>query len=198
MNVPSNVQEDQKVFEKQIKEVKEHNSTRFWKFLGTAALCAVGGYFFAPMIGAAIGSSAGLSGAAATSYGLATLGGGSLAAGGGGMALGSAVVAGSAGIAGGTTMLAVSAPKDDAKSDTRSNDRDDNNNDGGVDDNGDDDDNDGDATSQQDMSQSRAVCSNRTATGVHAHACARMCARAHAHTARCDFVCQHSFLCRLS
>src|SRR5699024_7779034 len=46
----------------------------------------------APAIGGAIGTLGGLSGAAATSHGLALLGGGSLAAGGLGMAGGTAVV----------------------------------------------------------------------------------------------------------
>ena len=62
---------------------------------------AVAGPFFyiaAPAIGGAIGSVAGLSGAAATNYGLALLGFGSLAAGGFGMA-GGMVVATAAGSA---------------------------------------------------------------------------------------------------
>lgn len=53
----------------------------------------------APLIGTAIGTAAGLSGAAATSAGLATLGGGSLAAGGFGVAGGTALVTGLGGIA---------------------------------------------------------------------------------------------------
>ena len=48
--------------------------------------------FAGPIIGTAIGEAAGLSGAAATSYGLALLGGGSLASGGFGMAGGSIVI----------------------------------------------------------------------------------------------------------
>lgn len=48
----------------------------------------------APLIGAAVGSVAGLSGAAATSAGLATLGGGSIAAGGLGVAGGTALITG--------------------------------------------------------------------------------------------------------
>ena len=61
---------------------------------GGAALVA------APAIGAAIGSMLGLSGAAATSAGLAALGGGSLAAGGLGMAGGTAVLVGTGSLAG--------------------------------------------------------------------------------------------------
>ncbi|MFI7000197.1 hypothetical protein [Nocardia sp. NPDC050175] len=53
----------------------------------------------APIIGTAIGTAAGLSGAAATSAGLATLGGGSLAAGGFGVAGGTALVTSLGGIA---------------------------------------------------------------------------------------------------
>lgn len=71
-------------------------------------LGVVTGGMAAPLIGAAIGSAAGLSGAAATSAGLATLGGGSIAAGGFGVAGGtalitsvSAVVGAGAGAAGG-------------------------------------------------------------------------------------------------
>lgn len=50
------------------------------------------GVLAAPSIGSALGSAAGLSGAAATAHGLALLGGGSLAVGGAGMAGGMAVV----------------------------------------------------------------------------------------------------------
>lgn len=59
-----------------------------------AAVAGTGGVFAAPAIGGAIGSLAGYSGAAASSYGLAFLGGGSLAAGGMGMLGGTYVVAG--------------------------------------------------------------------------------------------------------
>jgi hypothetical protein len=52
----------------------------------------------APLIGAAVGGSFGLSGAAATSAGLAALGGGSVAAGGFGMAGGTALLAGIGGL----------------------------------------------------------------------------------------------------
>lgn len=75
--------------------------------VGLAAAVAVGsaGYLAAPAIGTALGASAGLSGVAATSYGLALLGGGSLAAGGAGMAGGMWLVAGTGaavGLVGGT------------------------------------------------------------------------------------------------
>lgn len=63
--------------------------------IGAAALIAPVAFFAAPAIGAALGSSflgGSLTGAAATSHGLAMLGGGSLAAGGLGMAGGTAVV----------------------------------------------------------------------------------------------------------
>ncbi len=63
--------------------------------VGSAVLFGLGGYLAAPLIGATIGSAAGLSGAAATNFGLALLGGGSLAAGGAGMAGGMWLVASS-------------------------------------------------------------------------------------------------------
>ena len=71
-------------------------------FIGAAGLAAgvATGGWAAPAIGAAIGSAAGLTGAAATSAGLATLGGGAIAAGGFGIAGGTAVVTGLGGIAG--------------------------------------------------------------------------------------------------
>ncbi|UNN05164.1 hypothetical protein [Rhodococcus opacus] len=70
--------------------------------IGAAGLAAgvVTGGWAAPVIGAAIGSAAGLTGAAATSAGLATLGGGAIAAGGFGIAGGTALVTGIGGIAG--------------------------------------------------------------------------------------------------
>ena len=82
---------------------------RGWKvalgiLVGGAALAATGG-LAAPALGGAIGTYfLGLSGAAATSAGLATLGGGALAAGGFGMAGGKAVVAGLFGAAGATVV----------------------------------------------------------------------------------------------
>ena len=85
-----------------------------WKVvacLGVGALCIITGGLAAPAIGAALGSSVlGLSGAAATSAGLATIGGGSLAAGGLGMAGGTAIisaVAGGVGVV--TTAVATNA-----------------------------------------------------------------------------------------
>lgn len=62
--------------------------------VGGAGILATGGYFFAPILGSALGSAAGLSGAAATAHGLALLGGGSLAMGGAGMAGGIWLVTG--------------------------------------------------------------------------------------------------------
>lgn len=72
--------------------------------LGGLLVVGMGGYFLAPAIGTALGSAAGLSGAAATSHGLALLGGGSLAAGGAGMAGGVTLVTGVAGATGGTLL----------------------------------------------------------------------------------------------
>ena len=70
--------------------------------IGAVALVATGvGAAVAPAIGGALGGLGGLSGAAATSHGLAVLGGGSLSAGGLGMAGGTAVVALTAGALGG-------------------------------------------------------------------------------------------------
>lgn len=69
--------------------------------LAGVAVLAPAAFFAAPAIGGAIGAYTGLSGAAATSHGLALLGGGSLAAGGFGMAGGTMVVAaGGAGLGG--------------------------------------------------------------------------------------------------
>lgn len=65
--------------------------------LGLGALTAG---LAAPLIGAAVGGAAGLSGAAASSAGLAALGGGSVAAGGFGVAGGTALVAGLGGLSG--------------------------------------------------------------------------------------------------
>lgn len=69
--------------------------------LGVATMGAA-----APLIGAAVGSALGLSGAAATSAGLAFLGGGSIAAGGFGMAGGTALLTG-VGAIGGASAAAV-------------------------------------------------------------------------------------------
>jgi hypothetical protein len=73
------------------------NWTRFGVVAaGGAVLGAITGGLAAPLVGAAIGSTMGLSGAAASSAGLALLGGGSIAAGGLGMAGGTALVSASA------------------------------------------------------------------------------------------------------
>ena len=61
---------------------------------GGVVLLGAGGWALAPIIGTALGTGAGLSGAAATAHGLALLGGGSLAAGGSGMAGGMFLVTG--------------------------------------------------------------------------------------------------------
>ena len=61
--------------------------------LGAAVALGLGGWLAAPAIGTALGTGAGLSGAAATAHGLALLGGGTLAAGGAGMAGGMWLVA---------------------------------------------------------------------------------------------------------
>jgi hypothetical protein len=90
------------------------NMTRVTKVAaGTLALAAVVtplAFAAAPAIGGAIGAMTGLSGAAATSHGLALLGGGAVAAGGLGMAGGTAVVtalgAGLGGVLGGVTTSA--------------------------------------------------------------------------------------------
>ena len=65
---------------------------------GGAAVGVLTGGLAAPLIGGAVGGALGLSGAAATSAGLALLGGGSVAAGGLGMAGGTAIIAGTAGV----------------------------------------------------------------------------------------------------
>lgn len=78
---------------------ESRNATRITKVAGgtiaAAAVVAPMAFFAAPVVGAALGSSAlggSLTGAAATSHGLAMLGGGSLATGGLGMAGGTVVV----------------------------------------------------------------------------------------------------------
>lgn len=74
---------------------------------GGMALGALTFGLAAPAIGAALGSTVlGLSGAAATSAGLAALGGGSLAAGGLGMAGGTALLIGAGGVAGASALAA--------------------------------------------------------------------------------------------
>ncbi|WP_143447892.1 DUF726 domain-containing protein [Kineosporia sp. R_H_3] len=81
--------------------------------LGTAAVVAPMAFFAAPAVGAALGSSmlgGSLTGAAATSHGLAMLGGGAVASGGLGMAGGAAVVTATGtalgGVLGATTVTA--------------------------------------------------------------------------------------------
>ena len=61
---------------------------------GGVVLLGTGAYMLAPLVGAALGASAGLYGAAAVSHGLALLGGGTLASGGAGVAGGMWLVAG--------------------------------------------------------------------------------------------------------
>lgn len=77
-------------------EFERFNARRLARIAGTSvagvAVVAPLALVSAPAIGGAIGASTGLSGAAATSHGLALLGGGPLAAGGLGMAGGTAVV----------------------------------------------------------------------------------------------------------
>ncbi len=104
---------------KRILETKKKAFNAHWQLdwgkvalfgIGGIALFGVGGWLAAPLIGTAIGTAAGLSGAAATSHGLAILGGGSLALGGAGMAGGMWLVTGvgaATGLAlgGGSTML---------------------------------------------------------------------------------------------
>ncbi len=68
---------------------------------GSAVAIAPAAFLAAPAIGGAIGSMTGLSGAAATSHGLALIGGGSVASGGLGMAGGTAVVTAVGGALGG-------------------------------------------------------------------------------------------------
>ena len=71
---------------------------------GGMLLIGTGAFALAPIVGAALGTAAGLSGAAATSFGMALLGGGTLASGGAGMAGGLWLVTGigvAAGLLGG-------------------------------------------------------------------------------------------------
>lgn len=76
------------------------NWERFGYAIGAAILIGITGGVAAPFIGTAIGGILGLSGAAATSAGLAFLGGGAIAAGGLGMAGGTAVLIGGGAILG--------------------------------------------------------------------------------------------------
>ena len=69
--------------------------------IGVGILLAITGGIAAPIIGGAVGTAMGLSGAAAVHAGLALLGGGAIAAGGLGMAGGTAVVIGGGAFLGG-------------------------------------------------------------------------------------------------
>lgn len=75
--------------------------------LASVALAVTGG-LAAPIIGGAIGAAMGLSGAAATSAGLAFLGGGAIAVGGAGMAGGTLAIIGGGAILGGVSGLTAS------------------------------------------------------------------------------------------
>lgn len=70
--------------------------------IASAAVIAITGGMAAPVLGTIIGGVMGLSGAAATSAGLALLGGGAIAAGGGGMLAGTVVIVGGGALLGGT------------------------------------------------------------------------------------------------
>ncbi|MDN4483203.1 DUF726 domain-containing protein [Demequina lignilytica] len=96
------------------------NAARATKVIGysmaATVVVAPMAFFAAPAIGGALGAMTGLSGAAATSHGLALLGGGALAAGGAGMAGGTVVVTVVGGMLGGaagavTTSAYVSSDK---------------------------------------------------------------------------------------
>lgn len=97
-----------------LKRMRTYNRRNLdWKKLtvlagGATALGVITGGLAAPLIGGAIGGAMGLSGAAATSAGLALLGGGSLAAGGMGMAGGAALVSGALGAAAGSATGGIS------------------------------------------------------------------------------------------
>lgn len=96
-----------KAFRANLRQLKL-KTTNWWKvagFAGVGGILAAPAFFVAaPMVGAAIGGYMGLSGAAATSAGLAALGGGSIAAGGLGMTGGTAVV-----VTAGTAVTGISA-----------------------------------------------------------------------------------------
>uniref|UniRef100_A0A7S3DDC8 Uncharacterized protein n=1 Tax=Palpitomonas bilix TaxID=652834 RepID=A0A7S3DDC8_9EUKA len=88
------------------KRAEQTRKTALSSLLGAVALAALF-TVIAPGIGTAIGASMGLSGAAATSAGLAFLGGGSLAAGGLGMVGGTVMIALAGGLIGAATVGAV-------------------------------------------------------------------------------------------
>lgn len=112
-----NVDKVDKIYVTQKDALKAHRRIGYAKLavLTVAALVAVGvgAWFAAPFIGTAIGTAAGLSGAAATAHGLAILGGGSLAIGGFGMAGGAWLIVGGSmltvGLTGGAALLAMGA-----------------------------------------------------------------------------------------
>jgi hypothetical protein len=83
---------------------RSHQSVSWMKIgvfgAGGVLLLGTGAFVMAPVVGAALGSAAGYSGAAATSWGLALLGGGSLASGGAGMAGGMWLVTSAGAVAG--------------------------------------------------------------------------------------------------
>jgi hypothetical protein len=89
--------------------------------VGAAVVLGTGAFFIAGPVGSLIGMYAGLSGAAATNFGLALLGGGSLAAGGLGMAGGMAIVtgvgatAGFVGVSGAALMMELGAARSRAE-----------------------------------------------------------------------------------
>lgn len=98
----------------QLIEYEKHNALKATKItvgvVGAAAVLGPIAFASAPLIGGALGASSiggGLTGAAATSHGLAMLGGGALAAGGYGMAGGIAVVAAAGASLGGALGMSV-------------------------------------------------------------------------------------------
>lgn len=92
---------------------EKRNAARTTKLIGYTAAATVVvapmAFFAAPAVGGALGAMTGLSGAAATSHGMAMLGGGALAAGGAGMAGGTMVVTAVGGLLGGATGAAVTS-----------------------------------------------------------------------------------------
>ncbi len=92
------------ILKNQQEALKSHKKIEWAKIIafgvGGLLIFAWGGWLMAPAIGTAIGTAAGLSGAAATSHGLAILGGGALSISGWGMAGGMWVVTGAGGFIG--------------------------------------------------------------------------------------------------
>jgi hypothetical protein len=92
---------------RRLPEQGKGRGSHYWPIVAAGTATAILATLAAPPIGAAVGAAMGLSGAAATSAGLAALGGGSLAAGGLGMAGGTALIAGVGTITGaGTASMA--------------------------------------------------------------------------------------------